>query len=75
MNPGGQPPDPHRRDGHRRPDGLRFNHADGVDFMPSAPNGRPQGVRDLLKRIGDSGRKRVQTPLFVSIMPHFGLHY
>jgi hypothetical protein len=26
------------RDGHRRPDKLRWNNADGVYFMPSAPN-------------------------------------
>ena len=33
------------------------------------------GGRDLVKGIGDSGRKQGQTALFVSIMPHFGLHY
>jgi hypothetical protein len=75
MAPAGQPPDPHLRDGHRRPNELRSGPADGVDFMLSAPNCHRKGVRDLLKKIGDSGRKRGQISLFVSIMPHFGLHY
>jgi hypothetical protein len=66
----------HPRDGQRRPDKLRWNNADGVYFMPFASNRQTvEAFRDLVKGIGDSARKQRQTPLFVSIMPHFGVHY